>query len=537
MLFQAIDRQIPELNPEICNGYSVKEFKHVERYVNSIIQGAEPTFPPGLTYLGLRKCTPTEEYLKAIESGGSNSSFDISRSDVYMVWADFEFQGQVISKHIYLPYVRDGGLISLRGSTFVVSAVLADKGVSLGSETVFIQIPKARNMYKRLRYSMMANGIRKTPTVAYSRIHNRSAKKGPMGIKSVKANTTLTHYLFCKYGVKETFRLFCGVDILVGDPEDINHEKLPKDEWVICNTTGIRPRGLKNPTYTPSKIRLAIRECDYDLVTESMITGFFYIADHFPERIQTEFIDSSEYEQRLWRILMGIIVGGVSGGEGAILDDMNEHIASLDKYIDPRAKQMLAEGDIFVDDFYQLLYYVIETLANMVTQTTSTLSSMWDKQLVVLRYVLNDINETVSRLGFRFQKTASRKQLNFSDVNMIIKTGLKTDDVFRMSLSSKHREISSISYSGDNKLFKITTNVVLQSDTGAAIRAKTSNVDKTMLLHSSIAEVGSYTVLPKSEPTGRSRINPWVKIDERGSIIPNSKNKELLDSVQRAIER
>lgn len=537
-LIKAISDKIPKITSDIAEGYAIKEFKYVESYVSSIIVGASNMFPPGLTYLGLRKLTPIEEFLKITESGGNNASIDISRSDVYMVNLDFEYQGTVITKNVYLPFVRDGGMLSLRGSSFVVSPVLVDKGMSLGSDTVFIQIPKARNMYKRVRYNILANGVRKTPNVPFSKIHNRSDKKKGVGVKLIKAETVLAHYLFAKYGVRETFKRFCGVDIKIGDTTTITEALYPKDQWVICTCSGMKPKGLKTKFYTPTELAVAIRECDYDLVTESLIAGLFYVVDLFSDRIKVDFIDSTEYELRLWRILLGLVVGGVTGGEGAILDDMNEHMSSLDSYVDTRAKSMLAEGDIFVNDFYELLYFVIETLANMVTQTTTTLSTMYGKQLVVLRYALNDINECISRLGFQFQKSGGKKELSLNDVSKIIKNKLLTDAVFKMNIVSKHGEVSSMSYSGDNKLFKITTNIVLQSDTGGNARgAKNTKIDSTKFLHSSIAEVGSYTVLPKSEPTGRSRINPWVKLDAKGSILQDPDKIDLLGSVQRVISR
>lgn len=540
-LRQAVARQITPINSTIAEGLAVKEMRHVEQYMDDIIRCAEKSFPEGLSYIDYKRLTPVEEYIKATESGSSRSQYEVARNDVYMIQLNFEWHGERITKPIYLPFVRDAGMIAIRGSSFAISPVLADKGISLGTDSAFVQIPKAKITFKRTRHHFRYDGRIRTPNVVHSWLHNRDRKSArQIGKPAVNMETSLVHYLFAKFGVKETFRRFNGTQVEIGDSETINDKTHNPKKWVICQSCGRCPRRMRSRsrTYIVSDLRLAIRREDFDIISEAMIGGLFYVVDHFSTRIQPEFLDGTEDEVRLWRTLLGLIIGGITGGEGAVREAMNEHMDSLDSYIDAGAQATLMQGDIFVDDLYDLIYHVLEVLSQMVVQSSEAISTMYDKQLMVLRYVLRDVNDGIFNVLFRLKNRASKKPLTFIEVSKIIRQKLPTEAVLRMNNSGKHGEVNSVSSPGDNMFFKITSNIILQTDSGGNLRsAKTSKADKTKFLHASIAEVGSYAVLPKSEPTGRTRINPWVMIDESGSIRRDPQKQDLIDNTQKYIRR
>ncbi len=519
------------MNRSLVDGLAVSEIKFVEQYIDNIVRCAQEVFPEGLTYKDYRRLTPLEEFLKVTEPRGSNKSiFDVARTDVYMISLEFDFKGESISKPLYLPFCRDGGVMAIRGATFAISPVIADKGISITSSSVFIQIPKSKMTFKRIRHHFMLNGQRRSPNIVYSWLHNRNRKAtNGVGKPLINMNTCLVHYLFAKYGVKETFKRFCDIDIKIGN-EEINEDTYPQKDWVICKSIELKPKGIKSKIYTPTTIRAAIRSCDFDAITESMVGGLFYILDHFPNRIAAEFIDGTEHEIRMWRVLLGLVIGGITGGEGAIKKGMDEHMDSLDSYIDPAAKAFLMQGDIYVDDLYQLLNHVIQLLSGMVIQPAEATASLYDKQLLVLRYILQDINDGIFRMLFSLKNTAGKKELNFNDVRNIIRNRPPTDIVAKMN---GHGEVNSISSPGDNKFFKVTSNVILQTDSGSPTKSgKAATVDASKFLHASIAEVGSYITLPKSEPTGRSRINPWLSLNSDGFIERDPMKKQLLDQAQ-----
>src|SRR5690606_25900372 len=113
----------------------------------------------------------------------------------------------------------------------------------------------------------------------------------------------------------------------------------------------------------------------------------------------------------------------------------------------------------------------------------------------------------------------------------------KTDLI--MGINRDHGEVKPISSSSDNKIFNITSALVLQANSNGAggAKVKSSLFDPGRQLHASVAEVGSLTHLPKSEPSGRSRFNPCVRIAQDGSIERDPNKVELIESVQEKIRR
>ena len=75
--------------------------------------------------------------------------------------------------------------------------------------------------------------------------------------------------------------------------------------------------------------------------------------------------------------------------------------------------------------------------------------------------------------------------------------------------------------------------MILQSNIGAGGgSSKSVTVDGSKILHASIAEAGQYNHLPKGEPTGRNRINPYVRLGSDWSIVRNPQIAGFLDSIQ-----
>lgn len=547
-LFSLIhETHTPKINPDIANGIALKAMKGVERYIDKIIRSAEPGFPEGLVYgwsskggIGFERCTPWEEYSKTVARKTNRSTFELARSDLYMVKLYFEFKGvELEPRHIYLPYVRDAGLIALRGSTYSISPVLADKAISLGRESMFVALPRAKLTFERRDQHFYTDDTRQTVKVVYSQVHNerRGARRRPgAGRPTIHGQTTMMHYLLCKYGLVEAFRRFADTAVEFGYPEKINVENYPPAEWTICKSTQMKPRSLRTKVYQSSEFRVAIRNKDFGPTVQNMVGGLFYVVDHFPDNVKPEyFCDNGELV--MWRILLGqFIWGGDNGSVGKLIEDVNAHFDSLDEYIDEESREMLKADAVPCDNVYDLFFHAIKILSTPVVLTDDQVASMYDKNLMILRYALFDITSAIFKFMYQLKKN-TRSEVTEKDITDTMRRILTPELI--MKLNHDHGEINSVSSPGDNKYFKITSNLVQQtSSTGKGKnRAKTNLVDPSKFLHSSIAEVGSYAVLPKSSPDGRSRVNPFLQLTDNFKVVQTEKHKVLLDKVQEMIKR
>lgn len=533
-LFKLVADKTPKFNPDVMNGLAVKHLKRVVGFVDALFKSASNGFPEGLLYNGYKICTPIEEFNELVRKKSNKPIVEIARNDLFLVRYHFSFQGEELEpRYMYLPYVRDAGLITIRDATYSVSPVLADKSISIGDNRIFIPLEGAKLTFERISHNFYLNGKRESVDVAFSKIYNRSAKGVAVGgTPKVTAKHTLMHYLLCKYGLQGVFKRFFNIDIMVGTSYDLNDEELNTQEWHICSSTRLKPKGVRGKFYTASDLRVAIRVEHYNQTTASLLGSFFYILDHFPERVKPEYVS----DIRLWRVLLGHLIFGSDSGEGRLIDDVDAHMSSVDEYLDDQSKDRLIKDGVNVTDVYDLFLYVISHLPIMLLESENSEATMYNKQLMVLRYMLFDINKAVYNFKYAVMKM-NKDRITRKEIIRAMQFQLKTDVICK--INRQHGEISSVSSPGDNKYFKITANLIPQTSAtgGGKKKGKTSLVDPSKFLHSSIAEVGSYTNQPKSQPDGRTRINPCVLLDDEGNIVRNPKYVELINNVQKKIQR
>ena len=535
-LFELLDEQFPPFNELFCEGIAVSHLKRVEQYIINIIKCAEPGFPKGLQFEYASRCSPKEAFDFAARAGNNNRrTFELAESNVYLVKFYFSFNGEMLKpKHIYLPYVTDGALITIRGARFQIAPVLTDRAISVGADSLFIPLTRAKLTFERVLHHVVLNGATTSTYVAWSTVYNRSAKNIRInGKPQVQAKHTLMHYLLCKYGVQETFARYTGTNVKVGFEDTINPITCPPGEWIICEPTGLKPHGLKDRYYTASPLKVAVPAGQLTPSTIMMLGGFFYVVDHFPDRIRPEFI-GDESETHIWRVLLGHLIWGSTVSEGKLAEDVDEHILSLDEYVDDMVRERLSADQIYCTDLYQLFMFVIENMSELILSKSADVGSMYDKSLTVLRYVMSNVVESIFNFTFKLRSN-SKKVLTVQDIETAMQR-INSDAI--MQINKGHGEVITVSYPGDNKFTKITSTIVLQANSaGRSNTANGSLNDQSLLFHSSILEIGSVDNLPKRDPTGRSVGNGHLQCDEAGNTLRNPAIRDEIDRVQRTIAR
>lgn len=541
-LFDVLHNTLPRINDDIANGLAFKQMQRPEAYVHRLLQIAAEDFPPEVKYIDYHVCTVREELAELTRRRSSPTTLELSRRDVFMVKYRFSFNNGIRDEELdpwclMLPIVSEGGLITLNGSLYQISPVAVDEGLSVGQDEIFLKVNSNRLKFHRSNCEFLRDGDQISTYVVWSRAHNRTAKP-PGNRMTVRADPTLAHYLFAKFGLTRTFNELANCDVKVGDELMVNAQTCPPDKWIICQssfhlTKNARPRGVKDKNWRPSNLRLAIPRDKYNLTTEGLIAGFFYVLDLFPHRIESgeDYIDNTS----LWRILLGIIYWGEGESEGKHLVDINAHIDFLDKEIDPVTQANLAATEVFVNNIYDLFINIIETYSTRVTSSITQLSSMYGKRLCTIEYVLNDVQYNIN--GFKFAiQPGKKKALTKREVENQMWKWLKPNLATKINDSS-HGEVSSISIPGDNKFFKGSSSLVQQSESGGPKTTPTvSDGDPSKYLHVSIAEFGSVSTMSKSEPTGRSKINAYGRT-ENDKTVRNPVHAAILDPAQRSIER
>lgn len=543
MLAKIIDTKMPKLNRNTADGLATKHLAYAEQHVDSLLRSIAVHFPPNLVYEGIRRVTPLEEYRETTRrknnsNGGTSCIYNTARSDTYLVALQLRFQGELITKYLTLPFINKQGFLHLSGVRYVVSPVLCDKIISISNSDVFVKLNLGKSVFKALPQYYLANQEREVVQLVYSdNLYNRTAdnKKLP---RSVVAKIPSSLYLFCKHGFTEAFKKYVGVIPIVGTEDEVNSTKYPSDDWIICESVGLKPIGLKllkSETYKASPIRLAFRRSDYTAKLRNHLVAFFYLLDHWPSRLK---LDTIEYPN-VWRQVLGELIRGDSESLGKLEVAANDHLDSLDKYIDEIMKHRFELRGTPVEDMYELLGIIVENFTQWTLNIGDDIASTYNKELDVLYYVLQDVAKGINNFHFRLKAELNKsggKSLNIKELNTLLSNTIRPGAIFQLTSSSKHVEISTISSSSDNRAFKTTAMIVPQEATGGN-SDKMAVTNPTQFLHASVAEVNAYSAINKKDPSGHNRINHCLEIDNLGNVVRNPRFIPLLDRVQKVLNR
>lgn len=523
--------EIPQLNPLLADGIVVAHMKEIIPYMDRIIRCVALDFIEGLEYIGMERCTPKEQMYFAPTKKKSKRLIDMSHSNIVMVRLRLSWNDEEFHRYLYLPFVEEAGKITIAGANFVIHAVLDDRAITEGDNFIFVRLTRSRIVYYRRMHSAYIDGTLRSTQLIHGQIHNAKRDKTSSTFKELsKTCTTMPHYLFGKYGVVETFKKFANAEVRVIQENEMTEANYPKADWIHCESAAHLHKNSLRPA-------IVVRRNDWSTLVEGLVSGFFYVYEIFPNRIVTEYINGLESETNLWRILLGHIIYTNDAGEGKILADINDHYFSLDSYVDEVAKEELSTAGVDVNDQYELFAHLIESFSARIANSGDTLASMYGKRLNVLRYVCDVIIQRLFKTMFNIRKLSKKPRLTKESINMVFNKLLKPELIF--SINSGHPEVTAISTGSDNKAFNITNALILQSQTSTRMvgGGKSASRDSSMQLHMSIAEMGSLVHLPKSEPTGRGRLNLTANVSPKGELIQDPKKREFINSIQEMIKR
>lgn len=527
-LFKMIDDEMPKFTERLAEGYAVSQLRTNEQYIDRVWRQVERSFPPNLKYLGYRRLTPAEEFRIISNMSKNRRVYDISRSDVYLMQYRFALDGEELDDmlYVFLPYVSQGGIMTIKNSKYVISPVIADIALSVCSDSIFIMLNRAKLTFRKTVGYMNVDGYHRSPYLVYSQIYNTDNKSRKNNI------TTLPHYLYAKYGLTKAFKNL-GVDIRVIERSKHNGEQYPTSDWVYCTSAGHSVSNRSSKYRKVTDLGILIPRDQYTLRVESMIASFFYIVDRYPERITIDDYDSP----MIWRVLLGKLIMSGSETEGKIIKHIDSHMDSVDGYIDSMGREILiADGYNNIETIYDLMYVLIEELPIKIAMAGDKIASLYGKRLVVHRYVNEDITQGISRIYFDVVKEYNNKNgLTKTDLKRIFKHRLPYTTI--LSLNSGKAFVKSVSTASDCLTHKVTTIATMQTECGKRTSKKGPTFGEAQYADASIAELGGITNLPDRDPTGRSSLNLMAMIDQEGTLMANPKHQHILGPAQEDIRR
>ncbi|WBF04875.1 hypothetical protein [Erwinia phage vB_Ea277G] len=538
-LFDFIHDDLPQFNPRICEGFVGEAMESDLEYLDSVARCADEGFPPEFRYMGIRRLSPLETVKETLmKSDSGKREFDIAESDLYLAEMLFKYtdpktkQETLIPKPIFLPFAGEAGNLMLSGTTNTIASVLGDPVFTVTDRDVFVIFARAKFTMETQQYQLLQDGETVNSYVVKVTAHNARPKTKASEVRHLpKTISTTGHYLFCKYGVTDVFRRFYGLDVIVCDVNDVR-EMYQGEQWTVLSSK--YACGIGRPVHSPKKygmptqLNLVFRTDQLTMKNTDFHTAaahFFYVVDHFPLYFNAQNIDHPDS----WKVVMGYTIHRSNESEGKLLNKIDNHLDSLDRYVDVKARRDLRNIGIDVRDIYEFFIHMNDTIQQRMNNADP--GNMWGKYLMVNRYVYSSITDAIFNLGWSLNR--ERHPISLQKIKLLL--GKKINILsFPMGRRS-HGEITSVQFPGDCYLFKYTCNIIRQ--TNAVIqkgkKKKVINVnDVSYHLHPSVVECGSYCNFPKPSPDGRTKLNPFAWIDDDGMFIRNPKYVNLLNMMK-----
>lgn len=514
-------QNLPALNEPIMEGLACKYDNLVIPYLESVAQSAARSYPPELKFTRIVPCSPDEEFMELTKPRNNKRTFDLAKSNVYMLKYLSELHGKPLPPQYFSVLYHDRGAEFYIGGTLYHNIpVLSDKVISPGADSVFLRLWRDKITVRRKLHTIVVSGKRENVNFAWATLYRKhSEQKVPVTTRAV---TSLAHYLLAKFGFSGLCLKYLGFVPVVWSEDKDDPTKENPDAWVIIESACISPSGYIGNFYKPTKIKMAIPVGYWSQKTLAFIAGIYYTLDHFPEYVHVSNMNIREN----WMVLLGHILFSGLHGVPLLLERIGEHLTTIDHYVDTLVISKLKEKGLHIEDFYDLMALVIENFQSFILDAEQSNLSMFGKSLDILYYIYFDITSAFFRINYKI--TSKKGVLTEKDVLETYRKFLKPGAIYRVTNGKIMTE--AVSDSQDHMYPKGTSRLVEQEARPGADRGKSKRLVVSENQHAdvSMAQAGCLHFLSKSDPSPTRHANPFMHLDlGTATIIPNPELAEL----------
>jgi len=526
-----------KFNPQVVSGMGKLYLDKVPEYLDSIIRTGVANLIPEIpfSYNGWRYLSPEEDFHDQFKSSSSKNSIDVAKNTLYKIEFSFEFNGQELKRVLLLPYVEKGSIMYLSDAIYSVVPVLTEYVVYPTNKEVFVRLLKDKLIFKRMERNILIDGV-KTPVPV---IHSRAYKF----TQGVNDKVPMALYLFVRNGFYGVFEKYFNTKPIIKGPDDMVTDK-EREKYTVFESTGVKPRILHDPNYRPHGIKILVEKDKVNPFMESVIGGLIYSFDlinvfsrHLPDILTGK---SRMDENTFWRVLLGKVIFRNKYTQDKILNAMQEYISVINTYIDPIIDAKLKESGIVIEDFYDLVAYIIKNYNELVINSERRSSNLEFRYIDVIYYLMFEIIAGINKIFYGINKEYTKKgdKLSLRDIENLFNKHLTSRKIFSLIKGATNLALMPIDYSGDNYYPKITA-ILEDQNRGSGVKRdkKASFPHFARNLHAEDLYLGNILYIVKKSPSPRFRINPFLEVDiNTGKIKMDDDMKRRLNKMEHLLE-
>ena len=527
---------IPPLSEEVCEGMSghiVNE--ELIPFLDKFIRGSMKGVPKELEFQGINVLNPEELYYSNFNSNTLRTTYDISESSFYKIELIFLYQGKEIRRPLLMPFVTRNGIMSVSGVRYYITPILSDNVISVSNTNVFVKLLRNKITYEALTRNYYINGEYRIGQIIYSNIYRIDSKDSESDIGKTKNPVSM--YLLCVYGIKETFKRFCDVEVELVYKDTY---KEYDDNYTVYQSIDIEPIGVKRLNYRPHNIAIVLKTKNPTTLMNNICSGILYTMDIFPDYSKDilEVISHSVVaEKEFWILLYGRVTSKDTLTIDKMYDDMVTHLGILEYYLDQIIQEKLEKSNIYVNDFFELLIVLLDKYNDFILSSSELNNTANNKSLDIPYYVIYPIIIAVNKALFDITRRMSKKELSYIGVSKLLGDNIRQGTIYSIIKTSNiNLSVRLVDYVGDNLAFNVTLQNDLQERGNGVIKSKENtfpvNVREVSALY---GYIGNLFTLNKKSPTPILTLNPFLKV-EGSKLLLSEQQVDVISDVNNIIK-
>jgi hypothetical protein len=506
-IIRQVNANLPDFNRTLLIDYREKEVSNTEIFVETVFKEALKLFNGQIKYLGYRICSLEERLADELNTKNivTNGKNNIRVTEIKLAEYRFEFEEEVYSVKLHIPYLYKGRMI-INNTDYAIQLSVAEKVFAIIKDGIVARVIRSpiRSNKNIVIVAESTTGNRYYDSVITIKIYYNKRKNRP------KAFPTIIHYLLCRYGLVDTLGLFNISKNDVSVVNVIDEDDLDTFEYFPCSK--VKKGGT--PLYL--KVDKKIMTID-NILQRRVVISLLYLLQVFNQHTIEDLYDP---DATIYKILLGKLTHGPNTKNASALDYMNDHISSLETYLDPVTKQRLAAMGIYVNNIYDLLIFIFKNMSSHLMENKR--NDLYNRRIdIVDDLFLKTIVKTIYLKFYNYE----RKPLSQKS----IKTMLKIPRDIILKISQKQSVIMSPSTYNPNELLSYLIKKIRASGTGTNNKQGTGLIrSKEQLLHPSTGYVESLLSYGNNNPGSSGHINPFLEINpEDGFVVKAEFTKEF----------
>lgn len=501
---------LPDFNDYLLRDFRKEKIGQIKYYLDDLFKESAKKLPPQVRYIGFKVLTP-EEIIQCIRVNKIlRKRVSILKSTFETVRYEYSFKSNSYYVYVDVPYMVDDHVVMANTLYWPILYEIEPGGLNHAHNEIILKVMCAPIMlYRDVTYTIVTDK-NKTYKEIVNQCKIHQGRRG-RGKNACKVPIILYHLVRMPFYQCMAYYGFKSGEIQIVD-------QYQKEE---------------NFSYIKIKDNIYLRVADSvlndtnDVYKRRVIASYLMCLHEWNQFGIRDLISSSPgyYRVVLGRYTYSQIKGADQDKAVMYAENAGKHLATTDTVLDEPAKAQLRGIGIEANDIYDFLYIAFYNMDSWLVSYSPC--DLYNKKIGSLEKTLSPLVSRINRTLFDLVNT-KKPELKPDNVKKAIS---RCSQMENWITGAKFR--ANPSFCNDNKFITIMTKRERSFENTEIVSNKTAKNTKMkpsqLKAHPSHMVVESIGALTESKPVIAGEINPYLKIDTNGRIIPPPWASEIAD--------